>query len=114
MHLLNNIKYPLKLTCLFSILLINACQAGSISQPAGIFRGMRDGAPEGTEIFRAGWKDGCETGIAANTNDFYKLFAKIKQNPKYMKEEVYRRVWQAPSSRNTACAAEPLLWYYQT
>ena len=50
--------------------------------------------PDGPEIYQQAWKDGCQTAISANTNDFYKLFAKIKQNPKYMKEEIYRRIWQ--------------------
>lgn len=50
--------------------------------------------PPGPEIFQQAWKDGCETGIASNTNDFYKMFNTIKQNPAMMKEELYRRVWQ--------------------
>ena len=50
--------------------------------------------PPGPPIFQQAWSDGCETGIASNTNDFYKLFVKIKQDPAMMKEEIYRRVWQ--------------------
>lgn len=50
--------------------------------------------PPGPEIFQQAWKDGCETGVASNTNDFYKMFNTIKQNPDMMKEELYRRVWQ--------------------
>ena len=50
--------------------------------------------PDGPEIYRQGWIDGCKTGVASNTNDFYKLFTKIQQNPVMMKEEIYRRVWQ--------------------
>lgn len=50
--------------------------------------------PDGPPIFQQAWEDGCQTGIASNTNDWYKLFAKIKQDPKLMKEELYRRVWQ--------------------
>lgn len=50
--------------------------------------------PEGPPIFQQAWKDGCETGIASNTNDFYKLSNTIRQNPALMQEEIYRRVWQ--------------------
>ena len=50
--------------------------------------------PDGPPIFQQAWMDGCKTGVASNTNDFYKLFAKITQDPKLMKEEIYRRVWQ--------------------
>lgn len=50
--------------------------------------------PDGPEIYKQAWRDGCQTGIAANTNDFYKIFARIKQDPEGMKQEIYRRVWQ--------------------
>lgn len=50
--------------------------------------------PEGPPVFQQAWLDGCQTAIAANTNDFYKLFARIKQDPNLMQEELYRRVWQ--------------------
>ncbi len=50
--------------------------------------------PDGPEIYKQAWLDGCKTGVAANTNDFYKIFARIKQDPEGMKQEIYRRVWQ--------------------
>lgn len=50
--------------------------------------------PDGPEVYQKGWTDGCKTGIAANTNDFYKLFVRIQQDPVLMKQEIYRRVWQ--------------------
>ncbi len=49
--------------------------------------------PEGPPEYQQGWKDGCETGIAANTTDFYKFFNKIKMDPELIKNPVYRRVW---------------------
>lgn len=49
--------------------------------------------PPGPPEYTKAWKDGCETGVAANTNDFYKFYTRVRQDPELVKSELYRRVW---------------------
>lgn len=84
----NTFHYLLMLAVVMTSL--SACERWKGSTAASLdFR-----PPDGPPVYQQAWRDGCETGIAANTNDLYKNFNTIKQDPALMQEEIYRRVWQ--------------------
>jgi hypothetical protein len=45
-------------------------------------------------LYVDGWKDGCETGAAANTNDFYKYTLHFRQDAYKAQNEVYYKGWR--------------------
>ncbi len=51
-------------------------------------------APPGPPEFRKGWEDGCDTGIGAYGNDFYKVFYTYKQDLNLIQNPVYYRAWK--------------------
>lgn len=63
-------------------------------------RWIYDGPPKRTDgkeyppLYVDGWKDGCETGAAANTNAFYKYMISFKQDWKKAQDEVYYKGWK--------------------
>ncbi|MCB2081341.1 MAG: hypothetical protein H6908_02825 [Hyphomicrobiales bacterium] len=48
-----------------------------------------DAAPE----FKQGWDDGCESGLHAYGNDYYRAFYKFKQDLKMVRHPLYFRAW---------------------
>ena len=50
--------------------------------------------PEGTPMFQAGWKDGCETGMSAYGNDRYKVVYEFKQDPQLILNDEYYSSWK--------------------
>ena len=50
--------------------------------------------PEGTPIFQAGWKDGCDTGLTVYGNDRYKAAYGWTQDPKMVLNDEYYRAWK--------------------
>jgi len=61
---------------------------------------MYDGPPKRTDgkeydpLYVDGWVDGCETGVSANTNAFYKSFNTFKQDSAKAQNEVYYKGWK--------------------
>jgi len=55
---------------------------------------MKDGAPEGTPQFRAGWKDGCGSGQAAYGTLHYKAAGGFDYNPDYLNNNEYHAAWR--------------------
>jgi len=53
---------------------------------------LRDASPE----FRAGWKDGCETGTASGSSNFYKMFYQSNKVDGYRMSgsQDYRDAWE--------------------
>ncbi len=45
-------------------------------------------------LYVDGWKDGCETGVAGNTNAFYKYFNDFKQDAYKAQNEIYYKGWK--------------------
>jgi len=43
--------------------------------------------------YQEGWKDGCESGMAAYGNYYYKTFYKIKSNSKLLSSPIYYNAW---------------------
>ncbi|MEM7617231.1 MAG: hypothetical protein AAF195_02490 [Pseudomonadota bacterium] len=50
----------------------------------------KNAAPE----YKQGWLDGCETGLASMTNDFYKTFYTFQQTNEMLGNEVYYKAWK--------------------
>lgn len=63
-------------------------------------RWMEKGPPErkdGKEyntLYVDGWKHGCETGISANTNQWYKMYYEFRQDPYKAQNEIYYKGWK--------------------
>lgn len=54
-----------------------------------------DQVPEGgTPEFEQGWKDGCESGLAAMSNSFYKAHYSFKQSKELRNNPDYYKVWK--------------------
>lgn len=55
---------------------------------------LRQGPEDAPVLFKEGWRDGCETGMAASSNSFQRHFYKFKQNPDHAQNEVYYTGWK--------------------
>jgi len=55
--------------------------------------GMGHAPSDASPIYKEGWNDGCETGLAAYGNDIYKAMYKFKQDPEKMRDRSYYRAW---------------------
>lgn len=78
---------------LVSILLLFVTACNPVRPwPAGLVKEMsKDSPPE----YQQGWKDGCESGLAAYGNDYYKTFYKFHYDEILMeKSKLYARIWQ--------------------
>jgi hypothetical protein len=100
-------KYLMKnLLYIFLVFSLSGCAAFSpstfdVSKPGSPgMRWMYDGPPpredgkQYDQLYVQGWKDGCETGVSANTNAFYKYFNTFKQDWKKAQEEIYYKGWK--------------------
>lgn len=50
--------------------------------------------PEGSEMFRKGWSDGCETGMSAYGNGRYRAAYSFTQDPNLIDNMEYYRAWK--------------------
>lgn len=74
------------LVVIFSLLLsLGGCAA---PKPLGLAK-----TPDGPPNFRQGWEDGCETGMATESNSYYKTFYKFKQDPYQVTDPMYFETW---------------------
>jgi hypothetical protein len=86
-------KIKLFLTC-FSLLLLCNCQSINKPTPVGIYRGMEGTAPAGSETFRQGWKDGCESGISALGSLHYKATHAFRYDAAALDNNEYHNAWR--------------------
>jgi hypothetical protein len=49
--------------------------------------------PDGSPIFKQGWEDGCETGLNAYGNEYYKNLHSFQQDPYLIHDPEYYRAW---------------------
>jgi hypothetical protein len=77
-----------------TLILISGCSVITHPTPFGMYRGMDGDAPAGTETFRAGWKDGCVSGMAAYGSLHYKLIYDYTYDDKMIDNSEYYRSWQ--------------------
>jgi hypothetical protein len=83
---------------LFFITSLSACASGSQKMlPALADKELRDETDKTTEEYRAGWKDGCETGISGGSNTFYKMFYRNNKIDGYRMSSSpeYRDAWDS-------------------
>lgn len=96
-----------KLIYIFLIFLLSGCvmqtskSTFDFKKPgAPTMKWMYDGPPPRKDgkayepLYVEGWVDGCETGVSANTNAFYKFFNKFKQDSMKAQNEVYYKGWK--------------------
>lgn len=82
------------LLCTLFILLLTGCQTVSNPTPFGIYRGMENQAPTGTPTFRAGWKDGCESGISAMGSLHHKATHHFAYDSTMLNSDEYHNSWR--------------------
>jgi hypothetical protein len=74
------------------LLSLTACQVGPPWQ-----QWMFEGPPPGqkySDMYVSGWKDGCETGVSASSNHWYKQFYHFRQDPILAQNRVYYKGWK--------------------
>lgn len=57
-----------------------------------VFNHMPEYAPE---TYKIGWQQGCESGMTVKSNDFYKSFYRLKQEPTLIHDPYYYRAWKS-------------------
>lgn len=52
--------------------------------------------PEGPIEYETGWTDGCESGMSAYANNFYKIFGmyELRMNPELRQNRMYYQAWK--------------------
>lgn len=74
---------------------LSACHSG-----APWMQEMMEGPPQQASdkplppLYIRGWQEGCETGISANTNSFYKFYYSYRQTADLVMNDVYYRGWK--------------------
>ncbi len=83
----------MKMILIFLNILLATSACSFINQPPRMFAGMIDNAPQGTPMFKEGWKSGCETGLKVAGNTHYKFVHKFDFNPAYIEIDEYNEAW---------------------
>ncbi len=83
----------------FALLLTGCNQIETgLTRPGPIWQQwMYDGPPPGQEyppLYVLGWQHGCETGVAANANHYYKFYLRFRQDWQLAQNTVYYRGWR--------------------
>ncbi len=71
---------------------LTACQAGPPWQ-----KWMYEGPPPGKEytpLYVEGWQAGCESGVSASSNHWYKFHHEFRQDPILAQNRVYYKGWK--------------------
>lgn len=80
------------LFCIVLFLLITAC-GGNELRP--LYPPFLPPPPEGgPQEFQQGWRDGCDTGLAAHGTDIYRTAFGFKQDPSLVLNPVYYQAWK--------------------
>lgn len=83
-----------KIIIILAVLTLNACSFVTKPVPFGLYRGMDGQAPDGTPEFRSGWKDGCESGMAAYGPLHYKAAYGYKYDHEQLQSNEYHSAWR--------------------
>ena len=49
---------------------------------------------EGSELYKKGWKEGCESGLAVYGNHRYKAFYTVYQDVEHLHDKDYYKAWK--------------------
>jgi hypothetical protein len=82
-------KILLIIICSFTL---SACQNVPVWK-YGMFDGPSGNRPY-PPMYKAGWKDGCESGAEASANYFYRSKYKFRQNWQLLGNNVYMSGWE--------------------
>ena len=86
----------MKLAICLLFLTLTACSHGHLMVGAPWKQEMLfEGPPNSPPKFKEGWRDGCETSIAMNANNFQKFFYTFKQNSALAQDPEYYAAWKA-------------------
>jgi hypothetical protein len=84
----------LGLLCIISVL--SGCTEMNFhsfgTKPSSFMMEMPENA--GPEIYRQGYKDGCESGYSGYANSFNKVFYSWRQDPELAQNPVYYQIWK--------------------
>lgn len=73
---------------------LSACQQFLKPRPFGIDYGLENRAPPGTPNFQDGWRDGCESGIAAYGTMMYKTTSSYTFDQTRLNDPEYYHGWE--------------------
>jgi hypothetical protein len=82
-------------TLFLTLIVLSSCKAGPYWMH-WMYEGpppSKDGKPY-NQMYVDGWKDGCETGVSATTNSWYKFHHKFKQDPIKAQDNIYYKGWR--------------------
>ena len=81
------------LIIIFSLLTLSGCYNAPdpVKPLSWLFKQMPEDAPN---LYKIGWKDGCESGLSSMTSTAYKTFYSFKQDSKLRRNPVYYNTWK--------------------
>jgi len=79
---------------LMSAILTTSCFSENNMIPWGIYNGMINQAPEGSDVFRKAWKDGCHSGLSAYGSTWYKIMYQYRYDSRYINNDEYHDAWK--------------------
>ena len=84
-----------KILVIISILFaVSSCNYVTKPVPHGLYKNLVEGAPPGTPGFRYGWKQGCESGMAAYGSLHYKMAYKFQYDRTALHNDEYHKAWE--------------------
>lgn len=87
-------SYKLKFLLLIILLFVFSCNNYhsdiGLMSPASLVKEIN----YGSEIYRKGYKEGCESGYAGYASSFTKLFHDWVQDPELTKNKEYYQIWK--------------------
>jgi len=78
----------MKIFFIFALFLLTSCNALGGPKPF-----LMDADPEGPPEFKAGWKDGCQSGFATYGTALNKMYYSFYQDFNMLKNPSYNAAW---------------------
>lgn len=73
---------------------LSACSTLLKPKPYGYNAGLVNDAPAGSLAFRYGWKEGCESGLAAYGSLHYKVTYDYSYDTQALGDDEYQNAWE--------------------
>ncbi len=78
---------------LLALVLATACQSTNLKTV-----GLPKAPTKGPKEYINGWTSGCQTGMTAYTNNYYRASYKVQVDPKMMRHPYYQKGWEVGQS----------------